>query len=163
MILATGQIKFRGDSTPQQLSHGNGVRFTDASKLLDEFSVTDKNVALAARGNINNEYLSTARPNGLNNVQLARNRITANPFTASTALARRNGSVIAAVWENSDSSLIKPNTMVRVMWLEDDTVQSLEGVLLKMATYTEMNQPGMLSSRHISRTALSIFVQNPKY
>jgi hypothetical protein len=163
VILATGQIKFRGDSTPLQLSHGNGVRFTDASKLMEEFSVTDKNVALAARGNINNEYLSTERPNGLNNVQLARNRITANPFTAATELARRNGSVIAAVWENSDDSLIAPNTMVQVMWLEDDTVQTLQGVLLKMATYTEMNQPGMLSSRHVTRTALSIFVQNPKY
>jgi hypothetical protein len=163
VILATGQVKFRGDSTPQQLNHGNGVRFTDASKLMEGFSVTDKNVALAARGNINNEYLSTQRPNGLNNVQMGRNRITANPFTASTDLARRNGSVIAAVWENSDDSLIAPSTMVQVMWLEDDTVQTLQGVLSKMATYTEMNQPGMLSGRHITRTALSIFVQNPKY
>lgn len=163
VILATGQIKFRGDSTPQQLNHGNGVRFTDASKVMDQFAVADKNIALAARGNINNEYLSTDRPNGLNNVQMARNRITANPFTASSDLARRSGSVIAAVWENSDDSLIAPSTMVNVMWLEDDTVQTLQGVLLKVASYTEMNQPGILASRHVTRTALSIFVQNPKY
>jgi hypothetical protein len=162
VILATGQVKFRGDSTPQQLNHGNGIRFTDASKFMDQFAVTDKNVALAARGNINNEFLSVARPNGLNNVQQARNSITANPFSAASDLARRNGSVIAAVWENSNSALLAPNTMVTVMWLEDDTVQSLQGVLLKAASYTEMNEPGMLAARHITRTALSIFVQNPK-
>lgn len=163
VILATGEVKFRNGSTPQQLNHGNGVRFTDASKLLDEFAVTTKNVALAARGNINNEYLSTQRPNGNNNVTMGRNRITANPFVAASDLAKRNGSVIAAVWEHSADSLIAPSTMVNVMWLEDDTVQSLQGVMLKVATYTEMNQPGMLSSRHVSRTALSIFVQNPQY
>lgn len=162
VILATGEVKFRGDSTPQQLNRGNGVRFTDASKFMDTFAVTDKNIALAARGNINNEYLSVQRPNGLNNVQTGRNRITANPFVAASDLARRNGSVIAAVWENSNDALITPATMVNVLWLEDDTVQSLQGVMLKSHSYTEMNQPGLLAARHVTRTALSIFVQNPK-
>jgi len=66
------------------------------------------------------------------------------------------------VWENSNDTLIAPSTMVTVFWLEDDTVQTLQGVMLKMHTYTEMNEPGLLSAKHVSRTALSIFVQNPK-
>lgn len=161
VILATGQVKFRGDSTPQQLNKGNGLRFADASKIMEGFVKTTNNKALAARGNLNNEFLTAIRPNGLNNVQLSRNPVTANPFAETSDMTRRNGSVISCVWENSNDTLLRPDTMANVLYLANDTVQSLNGVLLKTHTYTEMSGKGMMNGRHVSRTAISVFIQNP--
>ena len=160
VILATGDVQFRGDSTPQQLNYGNGVRFTDASKVMEGFALTKDNKTVVARGNNTNEFVSVARPNGLNNVQLANNPITANPFSQASKLARRNGSVIAFNWENSNDSLLTPSMMVNVLYFENDQVKSLTGVLLKTHTHVAMNGVGVTSSRYISRTGMSCFVQN---
>lgn len=161
MILATGEVKFRGDSTVQQLALGNGVRFSDASKFMDQAVVAQGNIAVASRGNINNEFMAVARPNGYNHVTLAPQSITANPFEQSSRLARRNGSVISVVWQNSNDALIKPGMMFTLYWLENDTIRQLEGVLLKSFTFVRMASPGITNDRHISETQLSIFVQNP--
>jgi hypothetical protein len=159
-ILAGGDIQFRGDSTPQQLSHGNGVRFADASKMIGGFVKTENNMSVAARGNINNEFISVARPNGLNNVQTAGNSITANPFAAASKLARRNGSIVAFGWDNSDDSLLVPGMMATILYLAGDTIRTLQGVLLKAHTHVRMSGQGMTNGRHISHTAMSFFVQN---
>lgn len=160
-ILAGGDIQYRGDSTPQQLSYGNGLRFTDASKIMEGFAKTENNISVAARGNINNEFLSVARPNGLNNVQVASNSITANPFAASSVLARRNGSIIALGWDNSDDSLLVPGMMATILYLVGDEIRTLQGVLLKSHTHVRMSGPSLTNGRHISHTAMSFFVQNP--
>lgn len=161
VIVATGSVQFRGDSTKQQLNHGNGTRFMDAEKVLEGWITTNNNKALAARGNIINEFVSTPRPNGLNNVQMAKDPISANPFSQSSDLTRRQGSVVACVWENSNPDLLKPSTMANILYLANDTVQSLSGVLSKAQTHTAMSGIGMTNGRHVSRTAMSFFVQNP--
>lgn len=160
VILATGDIQFRGDSTPQQLNFGNGVRYTDASKVMEGIALTKDNKTVMARGNNTNEYVNVDRPNGLNNVQMAANPITANPFAQASRLARRNGSVVAFNWENSNDSLLTPSMMLNILYFENDQVKSLTGVLLKTHTYVQMNGVGITSSRHISRTGMSCFVQN---
>lgn len=38
VIIASGDVKFQTDSTAQQLNHGNGIRYADASKVMDGFA-----------------------------------------------------------------------------------------------------------------------------
>ncbi|MFL9998857.1 hypothetical protein [Paraburkholderia sediminicola] len=161
VIIASGDVKFQTDATARQLNQGNGVRYADASRIMDGFVTPLNGRAIASRGNLNSEYITVQRPNGLNNVQMSPTRVTANPYVQASALARRNGSVISVLWENSNDELLKPSMMLNILYLLNDQVQVLRGVLLKTQTSVAMAGTGLVGGRHISSTGLSCFVANP--
>lgn len=160
VVLATGKVKTKDSSDSKQLTHGNGVRFADATMFMEGFSTTTNNKALAARGATNSEFVSVQRPNGLNNVQVSPNRITANPYLEYSTLAKRNGGVMGLVWEHSDPSLIVPGMLVRILYLSDDQIQQRYGVILKAHHSVQMAAPGLTVARHVQRSILSVFTQN---
>lgn len=160
VILATGQVKTKNGSESAQLTHGNGMRFADASKLMEGFTTTSNNKTLAARGASNSEFVSVQRPNGMNNVQVSPNRITANPYLEYSVLAQRNGGLIGLVWEHSDPSLILPGMLTRILYLSDDAIEQQYGVILKAHHSVQMAAPGMTVARHVTRSALSVFTQS---
>lgn len=159
VVLATGEIKFADDSTKQQISRGNGVMFTDARKFLGNLAKVEGNKLVASRGSIANEFIAIPRETGDNYVPLAKSGITSNPFVQFSDLARRNGSVFAFVWENSDAKLIFPGMMVKVIYLKEDEVVESNGVILKAHEYTELVGQGMTSKRHQTRTMVSVFIK----
>lgn len=161
VVMATGDVKFRNDSNKQQLTGGNGVRFADADNFLTGFITTKNNKAIASRASNNSEFTSVTRDDGLNNVRMSDNPITSNPYVEYSKLARRNGGVFAFTWENSDPSLIKPGTMVKIMYLQEDDIVEIFGVLLKVASYHHLLGTGQTATRYRTNTMLSIFVQPP--
>lgn len=158
-LLATGDIRFRDDSEAQQLTVGNGVRFADANKFMENFATVKDNKAVVSRGNNNTEFIAVERPGKINNAQLSDRAITANPYLEYSMLARRQGSLIAFTWENSNPSLIFPGMPARVMYLEGDAIKTLEGVLLLSHDYTHLHGLGITAVRHITNSALYLFVK----
>jgi hypothetical protein len=161
VILATGDVKFRDQSNTAQLNKGNGVRFADASKIFDNFVTVKSNMAIASRGNINNEAITVARPNGLNNAQQTTRSINANPFIEYSNMAKRNGSVFALTWENSNPPLITPGMLCTVLYIDQENISQVQGVVLKVHHHVRMQGQGMTSNRHVTDTGLSIFTQRP--
>lgn len=161
VIMATGDVKFKDSSNAQQLNHGNGVRFADAGKLFDQFVNVKNNEATASRGATNTEAITVQRPNGYNNVQQSRNKINANPFVEYSEMARRDGSVLALVWENSNPDLITPGMLVKVMYLDGEDIGTVYGVLLKAHHVVRMHGQGLMDSRHVTDSGLSVFVKRP--
>ena len=160
-ILATGDVRFNDYSNHAQLNKGNGLRFADAAKMMEGFATVKNGIAIAARGVINTEAITVARPNGLNNAQTSRRPINANPFLEYGDMARRNGSQISMVWENSNPSLITPGMLVKIMYLDQDGVSQVFGVLNQAHHHVRMQGSGMTDTRHITDTAMSVFVQRP--
>lgn len=161
VILATGDASFKDFSNTGQLNRGNGVRFTDASQLIDNFVTIQNGIPVASRGKINTEVVTTQRPDGLNNALTSPRRLNANPFVEYSEMAARNGSIFSLVWENSNPSLITPGMLVAILYLDGDQLTQIYGVLLKTHTFVRMQGSGMTSARHASDTALSVFVQRP--
>ncbi len=159
VIIATGEVKFRDDSNTQQLNSGNGVRFTDAGNLLKGFVKTAGNKTIASRASNNSEVISVERENGNNNVQLSDKAINSNPYVEYSKLARRQGSVISFVWENSNPILLFPGMPVRVMYLDGGDIKEVYGVSLKAHDYTHARDEGMVSKRYLTHTMLSVFVK----
>lgn len=162
VILATGEIKFRDDSEVQQLNLGNGTRFADATKFMNGFTDTVNNKTMAKRGSNNSELLSDVRKNGNNNVQLSSNSINANVYVEYSKLARRQGSFLSFVWENSNPTIIFPGMPVKILYLEGEDINEVDGVLLKAHHYVQTKGEGMMSGRHISRSVISVFVKKVK-
>lgn len=159
VILANGDAEFRGDSDSQQLSLGNGVRFADASKMMSNFTESEDNRTIASRGDTNSEFVTVERKNGKNNIQVADDPITSNQMVEVSKLTRRNGSVMAFLWQNSESSLVLPGMPVRILYLANGQIKELYGVVLKTHHYTRMFGEGMLSERHVVNSMLSVFLQ----
>lgn len=162
VILATGEVRFRDDSEIQQLNFGNGIRFADANNFMDGFVKIENNKATALRGKNNSEFVSSSRKNGNNNIQLSDNPINANPYTEYSKMARRQGSVLSLVWENSLPSLLTPGVMIKMLYLDEDTIKELYGVLLKVHHFTHMTGNGALDTRYSTQSNLVVFVQRLK-
>lgn len=159
VIVSTGDVSYRDQSNTEQLNQGNGVRFTDANKLIEGFTTNEGNKAIASRGAINNEFLAQKRDSGLNIVTNGRKSITANPYVEYSALARRQGSLITLVWEHANRDLLYPGMPVKIMYLDGDEIKTLMGVLLKIHTYIAASEPGLTGRRHITNTMLGVFVK----
>lgn len=159
VIISTGQVKFRDQSNVMQLNAGNGVRFTDASQLMEAFTTTHGNKTIASRGNTNNEFVSEDRKNGNNLVPLSRNPITDNPFVEYSSLALRQGSVISLVWENAKRDVLYPGMPVKIMYLDGDNIKELYGVLLMEHGFISRRERGITSHRHVTSSMLGVFVK----
>lgn len=162
VVLATGEVRFTDDSEVQQLNHGNGVRFADASNMMNNFSTTKDNKTISSRSKNNNEFVAVERKSGNNNIQLSNNPITSNPFLEYSKLARRLGSILSFEWENSDPSTIFPGMMTKIMYLDGDDLKEIYGVVLRAHHYVHMKGIGLTDTRHICHSALSVFVKKPE-
>lgn len=162
IILATGEAQFKDTSDYQQLNEGNGVRFADSSKFMNDFVSVKDNRATAARGGNVTEVTSTERASKRNNVHMSSERITANAYREYSELARREGSLINLLWENANPDLIHPGLPIKVLYMEDDVIRELQGVVLKAHEYTHMKGQVMFSNVHYTNLALSIFVNRSK-
>jgi hypothetical protein len=159
VVLAAGNVKFRDPSNHNQLNFGNGIRFSDASKFMGGFAALGDNTALASRGGNNNEFVAAKRPNGNNNVHLSGNPITSNALEEYSQLARAMGSVITMEWQNSSPDLITPGLPAQVLYLDDEQIQTLTGVVTGAHSYTQLRGQGMTATRYVTHTVLNIFIQ----
>lgn len=160
IALITGEVKHSDRSQSQLLNQGNGARYLDARNVIDGFADTSggDNKAVVSRQSNNNEFVTDESPTGLENVQMASSRITANKFAELSKLAQRAGSEIQCVWENSDMGAIYPGMPVKYMYVKDDQVHELKGVVLAAQHYIQTHGVGMADSRHRVDTALHLFV-----
>jgi hypothetical protein len=161
VILGNGQTRFSDQSNAAQLNHGNGVRFTDAGNFIDKIVTAKGNKASMIRNVLNTEVVNVKRANGYQNAKRSANPINANPYQEYSQLARRNGSVMALAWQNSDPALITPGMPVTIQYLNGESVSTLTGVVLKCEHHTRASDPGADNSRHITDTGLSIFTARP--
>jgi hypothetical protein len=156
-VLATGDTKLKNFSEDLVMNHGNGVRFGDADKFMENYSKLGDNKAVAGRGGTNSEFTTIKRDNGLNNVMQAANRINSNPFWEYSKLAARDGSIISLSWENSDMTQIYPGMPVKILFMQDDDISSITGLLIKAHHYVNTFGSGFQTNRHFTTSNLMIF------
>lgn len=162
VVLATGDVKLRDDTESRQLNEGNGVRFSDANNFMDGFTTVKGNKAYVSRGKNNSEFISTERKTGLNNVPVSSNHINANPYLERSKLAKRQGSVLGFVWENSNPKLLYPGMPVKVLYLSGDEIKTIYGTLLKAHHYVQLKGKGYTDIRYATRSVLSVFISVPE-
>lgn len=159
VILATGDAQVKNDSEALLLSYGNGVRFSDADQFLTTIVKKEGNKAIINRSSVNDEFISTTRPNGNNLTLFSEKRITSNPYVEYSKLAARNGSLIGLIWENSDPSFITPGMPIKIVYLEDEQIKEIFGLIIKVHNYVSLRGEGITTARHLTSTAITAFVQ----
>jgi hypothetical protein len=160
IALVTGNVKHFDLSESKLLNEGNGVRYLDARQVVDGFADTDQgeNKAVVTRAANNNEFVTDERLSGLNNVVTSGVRITANKFSELSKLAKRTGAEIQCIWENSDMGAIYPGMPVKYLYIKEDRVHELFGIVLGADHYVQTHGKGITESRHRTDTVLHLFV-----
>lgn len=160
IALVTGDVKHLDRTEAQLLNEGNGVRYMDSRRVVDGYADTTggENKATAMRAENNNEFVTDERVSGLNNVMTSGSRVTSNKFSEMSKLASRTGSQLQCVWENSDMGAIYPGMPVKYLYIKDDRIQELKGVVLGAQHYIQTFGIGVTDTRHRVDTILHLFV-----
>lgn len=158
-IIANKDANLIDTSDIDQQNEGNGLRFTDARIMVDDFVQVDGNKATASRGKNVSEFLQEKRETSLNNIVSPGSKITSNMYYEMSKLAKRNGSTIDITWEYSDSSLLYPGMPVRIMTHQGAGPIAIYGVLLAAHEMIMLEGKGMNTSKHKRSCSLSIFIK----
>ena len=159
-VIGTSDASFDDDAMTRFSNQGNGIRFTDSRQVMQGGIKTEDNKVTISRKQFNTEYVFKDRE-GLNFVDFGESKITANPFAEYTRLAANLGSTFHFVWEHSNPSLLIPGMMVRILYLNKDRVEELNGVLVNAQTWIRMAQVGITAKRHSTSTSLFVFANKP--
>lgn len=162
VILAAGDVKVKDFSVAYQLNQGNGIRFSNANNFIDGFSSISDNRVYASRASNNTEAVSEKRPNNRNVVRTNQNPITANPFTAYSQLAKGMGSLLSVEWQNSNPDLVFPGMLVTFMYLDNNDINTLQGVVLKAHHFTKLRGQGIIQKQYQTLSSLYIFIVRPR-
>ena len=155
-ILITGETAFQDDLSRARVSQGNGLRFSDASAMMDSASTVDNKTSMSRDSN-NSEFTNAKAINGVNNAPVLGDRITANPFAAYSMLAAREGGKMRLTWENSDHTLLTPGMPAKVVYDVDGVTTSVYGILHKCA-HVSNKAGGYGSTRYKNVTVIDLFV-----
>jgi hypothetical protein len=159
-IVCTGGLHFDDKSDLNKRTTGNGIRVTDASKLFEQGVQVAGNKALVSRGKLNNEFISSPLKSGLNNVQVAPERISANTMYQASRLAAKEGVYINLVWENCDPSLIRPGMQTRITYFSDGVVSQVSAVVVATQIGTGWEGTGVVTGRYNRNMAIRLFAAN---
>ena len=160
-VLGTSNSEFQDITEISYLREGNGVRFADSRKFLKELVETKDNKAIAHRGKLNHEYVSEDKQNR-NNVLLSKDPINGNPFLEYSKLARKKGNIYTFVWENCDTSLVHPGMLAKILYIKNEDIIELHGVVLKVHSAVMLKGQAITAQSHRAVASLSIFANFQK-
>lgn len=160
IVLATGDAKSFDPSMFAHLNMGNGLRFTDARKLMDGFGVAKDNRMLVDRATNLFEVTGRKLATGMNNVVWSKDRSTGNPLKQYSDLARTNGQFAMLVWRHGDIDLLMPGMPVEYRTVHDDELKTFKGVLLGTQEQRIPAESGAKPMRWPSSIVLKVFISN---
>lgn len=159
-IIATGGVQLTDLSDLNKRTSGNGVRFADASRLFEEGPQVAGNKAMASRGKMNNEFISSQQKSDVNNAKMSEERITANVMYQASALAAKEGVNIQLVWQNADPALILPGMQAQIYYYKEGQVQQADAVVIGAQSATIYQGQGLVTGNFQRNVALNLFAAN---
>lgn len=157
IVLATSETSFKDDSGTQYINTGNGVRFANATNLIDVGFTTGGNKMVASRGANANEFV--AEKTEVNYAPVSNRRITSNPFVEFSRLASKKGGTFRCTWQNSDPTLITPAMSARIVFSDGSSIKTVYGVV-QIVEHVAQLANGFASDQFINNTVVSVFVNN---
>lgn len=165
VVLSTGETAHLDGSHHQQMNEGNAIRHTHTDQMWQSPNDFGKNFGESSQDNKfsfkradnNSEYVAIERPN-YNVARMSPSRMANNSFAESSRMAKRKGSLATFVWESSRPEHVYPGMPLRLMYLENNEVRELDGVIVKAHHYIHDPKPGPVAGRFVSNTAISVFL-----
>jgi len=157
-VLATGDASSLDSGLADNLKQGNGLRFGDVTKLLGDFGTSKDNRTLVDRASTLFEVSTGLLESGFNNVRWAYDRATSNPFKHYSEMAKRRGMFLKLQWFHGDSDLLFPGMPVKFMTVNDNSVETYNGVLLGVDESRAQGDSNVEVTSHVGIVTLGVFI-----
>ena len=157
-ILGTSSSVFSDDANTGFMNEGNGVRLADANQFMKSPVATINNKASMNRKNLNYEIMGANKEDGLNSMYVSQDEISSNIYLEHSRISSRDGGIVDFVWENANPKYLIPGMMMKIIYMNDDVMQELYGVLLHNHVFVQLKGKGITVKSHITTCKLSIFV-----
>ena len=157
-ILCSSDKSYQDDGETQYMNKGVGFQQADARGFMGKPVVMSDNGPKGNPALLNTLVANESRDDGLNYAPVTREGISSNPFKQYSDIAMRNVSRIDLVWEYSDPALIYPGMPCKFVYLENNTIVTINGIIayshtvIAKATNTLQNT---LFTRHTFITILA--------
>ncbi len=156
LIIATSNIEHKDNTDSFQRNVGNGMRYINADKVIDQYSTTKNGATKVSKKNNVIEYTAFSREDGFNFVPFSPNISSANNSNTLSTLAYTQDNIIKITWENSDPTLLLPGMQVRYLYRENKKIKKLTGTLIGVRHYYSAIEKGILQSVQSSVSLLTI-------
>ena len=158
-IVSTSDVRSSDSSEHNQLTLGNGSRYTLANSLKEATVVVKNNKASFSRGQHNSEFIIAERKNKQNIVSTTEEHITDNRHYVMSKMTTRNGSFVVMRWDNSSPELIKPGMQACIKYLEKDNVMEKLGVVVGVTNNIQLIGQAVTASQHICTSDIILFTE----
>jgi len=160
IVLATSSVKTMDVSNETQLNQGNGARFIDANKVMEEMGDLDletQQASINGKAAIN-EFVLEERADGVNNINVANNKITAGYYLEYAELTKRNGGMIQVKWEYAKPNLIIPGMPTKFIYLVNDVPFEIYGSVVAVDYVDSPVTTTAVEQKFSTVAAITIFV-----
>lgn len=158
LVLATGVTNHVDNSGNTLYVEGNGYKGVHAERVIDEYTTT---VAGITKSNMkDNMYQAGLVTRDVDVVYYGNEKISSNLYRENSLVNARNGNMISFDWENSDVKNVYPGMPVRYMYLVDETVEYVDGLVHGVYTKYSKLREGMTGDRHMSVSRVELFVKH---
>jgi len=158
IALVSGEISTADMTERRRMAEGNGVRFTDPSRALKAYTVTEGNKATVMRDELNSEFTTHESPTGFNRTPSAGKPFTANKMVQLSQLTAREGTLMAVAWDYSDIDAITPGMPVKFMYESEGSIVEVQGIVWEAIHTFKAIQPGITEGPHQCTTMLLLNV-----
>lgn len=135
IIISTGKVKYEDTARSEKDSLGTVTRFIDSRKVIEGFGEqTDNKFVTDFSSNVNEAGLEPEKNDPTRQELHSGPKVTSAYNKEYSKLAQRQGSKMQVTWENSNDAVLSPGMPVRYMFLVNNKVRQLYGVLLASET-----------------------------
>jgi len=129
-VVATSDQQYIDDGESSQMLSGVGFRQTNADELMGKPVEMTPDGPIGDRGRINTEVGLKEREDGLNYAVRSTRSISMNNFAEYSQHLINNGARLNITWHNSDPSLLYPGMPCKYVYMTDEEVKEVKGIVL---------------------------------
>lgn len=160
ILISTGDTEHLDTSERAAQTLGNGVRFMDASQVVDGFGKVFNNKLVVERPTNVVEAVNSSQNRNTNFAPESEVRITSAYNLEWSEFARRAGKIVQVHWESSESDHLYPGMPVRFMWMDSDEAKQMYGRLLAVEDSTKQTNRSIKKKIFTDDSILTIFLSN---
>lgn len=158
-IIANNNKEFKDPSDSDYMNHGSGFRMADANAFMKKpVKVTEKGIQ-AVRGNLSYEVGHVSREDNLNYAPVVKQSVSSNPFIEYSKVIARSVGRVDVIWENSNPDMLYPGMFCKFIYLKDEKIVELNGIVVFAHAFTSLQGNGIDSKIFRTNTQLTLLLE----
>lgn len=158
ILLATGDTSHLDESEKAIQNQGNGFKFVDASKVMEDFGEIVDNKFVVDRTKNVTQVVNVHQQRKVNVVNESAQRFTSAYNLEYSEIMKRSGSLVQVVWEASEADLLYPGMPVRYMYMDTGQAKEVYGRVVATETQTRQTNRSVTQRIFTNDTVVTLFV-----